>query len=290
MPMNIPFTKMHGLGNDFILIEEDQLASDIDLADLSKYLCDRHFGIGADGLIIVSPPDDPNCDIQFKFYNSDGSKAEMCGNGIRCFARYVVDQGLIKRHEFKIETLAGTIIPNMNQDGTVTVNMGRPVFNPEKIPFTGTKEWPVLNFELKIYENLTLPVSIVGMGNPHVVIFTHEIENEVDFSSIGPVIERHSLFPLKTNVHFAEILNRRLVKVISWERGAGSTLACGSGACAVAVAAILKGLVDNELTIQLPGGDLKIQWNGKDAVFMTGPASYVFAGIFPFISKDVKVQ
>jgi diaminopimelate epimerase len=285
--MNIPFTKMHGLGNDFVLIEEDQLSPDIDLAELAKRLCDRHFGIGADGIIVIAPPDDASCDIQFKFFNSDGSRAEMCGNGIRCFARYIKDQGLIKRTEFKVETLAGVVIPHINNDGTVTVDMGRPFLKPEKIPFTGTTEWPVLNFPLQVTPEMTLPVSVVGMGNPHCIIFRDDVNQNLDFKVWGPVIEESPLFPAKTNVEFVDVLDPQTLEVKVWERGVGPTLACGSGACAVAVAAILRDLVQNEVTVQLPGGDLKIQWNGRDSVMMTGPATYVFAGMFPFLSQSV---
>jgi diaminopimelate epimerase len=286
-PMNIPFTKMHGLGNDFILIEEDQLSPDTDLAELSKLLCDRHFGIGADGLIIVAPPDDPASDIQFKIFNNDGSVAEMCGNGVRCFARYVKDQGLIKRPEFKVETLAGPVIPHINADATVTVDMGRPVLNPEKVPFNGTKEGPVLSFPLQVTPELTLPIAAIGMGNPHCIIFRDDVPQPLDFKAWGPQIEVHPLFPAKTNVEFVEVLDRSTLEVKVWERGVGATLACGSGACAVATAAILRGLTDNTVTVQLPGGDLKIQWNGKDSILMTGPATYVFAGMFPFASYNM---
>ncbi len=280
---------MHGLGNDFVLIEEDQLPPDVDLNELAKELCDRHFGIGADGLIIVAPPDDPNCDIQFKFYNNDGSRAEMCGNGIRCFARYVKDQGLTKRHEFRVETLAGPVIPHINPDTTVTVDMGRPFLSPETIPFKGTSESPVLNFPLDV-EGAKLPISAVGMGNPHCIIFRHEVSQPLDFKVWGPKIEVHPMFPAKTNVEFCEVLDRGTIKVDVWERGVGPTMACGSGACAVAAAAILKGLADNKVAIQLPGGELIIQWNGKDNIFMTGPATYVFAGMFSYLDQPAGVH
>lgn len=280
--MNIPFTKMHGLGNDFVLVEEDQLDPDIDLSGLAQRLCDRHFGIGADGLIIVAPPDNPDTDIQFKFYNNDGSLAEMCGNGIRCFARYVKDQGLIKRLEFKVETPAGAVVPHVNADNTVTVDMGRPILTPATIPFTGTTEGPVLHFPLEVSPELTVPIAAVSMGNPHCIIFRDDVAQPLDFKLWGPKIEHHPMFPAKTNVEFVTVLDKENLELKVWERGVGPTLACGSGACAVAVAAILRGIAANEVTIQLPGGNLQIQWNGKDAVMMTGPATYVFAGIFPY--------
>ncbi len=281
---------MHGLGNDFVLVEEDQLAPDTDLAELAKDACDRHFGIGADGLIIVAPPDDPAQDIQFKFYNADGSRAEMCGNGIRCFARYVKDQGLIKRNDFKVETLAGIVVPRVQTDGMVTVDMGRPILNPERIPFSGTTEYPVLNFPLEISPGYVVPIAAVGMGNPHCIIFQQDLETPLDFQQVGPTIELHPLFPAKTNVEFVTVLDRESVEVKVWERGVGPTLACGSGACAVAVAAILRGLVDEKVSVHLPGGILEIQWLGRENILMTGPASYAFAGIFPYAKHSVIAQ
>ncbi len=285
-PMDIPFTKMHGLGNDFVLVEEDQLPPDTDLSSLSLLLCDRHFGVGADGLIIVSPPDDPACDIQFKFYNNDGSRAEMCGNGIRCFARYIKDQGLIKRPEFKVETPAGHVVPHLNADYSVTVDMGRPFLSPERIPFTGAKESPVLDFPLVVSPEWTIPIAAVGMGNPHCIIFREDVPQPMDFKVLGPQIEHHPLFPAKTNVEFVRVLDSSTLQVDVWERGVGPTMACGSGACAVATAAILRGLVENRVTVQLPGGDLLIEWNGKDSILMTGPTAYVFVGTFPFVTEN----
>lgn len=272
---------MHGLGNDFIIIEEDQLTPDTDLSELAKLLCDRHFGIGADGLIVVAPPEDPASDIQFKFFNNDGSRAEMCGNGIRCFARYVKDQGLIKRQEFKVETLAGTVIPHVNANGTVTVDMGFPVLDPPKIPFSGVEQGPVLNFMLEVTPSLSVPIAAVSMGNPHCIIFEDDCPHPLVLKEHGPLIEVHPLFPAKTNVEFVRVTDRNTVQVNVWERGVGPTLACGSGACAVVVAAFLRKLVDSDVTVQLPGGELLIQWHGNNTVMMTGPATYVFAGMFP---------
>ncbi len=280
--MDIPFTKMHGLGNDFILIEEDQISPEIDLAHFSKHVCDRHFGIGADGLIVIAPPDDPACDIQFKYFNQDGSRAEMCGNGIRCFARYVKDHRLTKQHEFRVETLAGPVVPHLNPDGTVTVEMGQPILEPAKIPFKETQEGPVLQFPLPLKSGLVVPIAAVSMGNPHCIIFTDEISQPLDYLVQGPEIERHPAFPAKTNVEFVEVLDRKTLSVKVWERGVGPTLACGSGACAVAVAARLRGLIDDQVAIQLPGGTLQILWNGQDQVLMTGAAQYVFIGTLPY--------
>jgi len=279
--MNIPFTKMHGLGNDFVLIEEDQLTPDIDLGKLALTLCDRHFGVGADGLVVVAPPEDPTCDIQFKFFNNDGSVAEMCGNGIRCFARYVKDQGLIKRHEFRVQTGAGVLVPHLNPDGTVTVDMGQPFLEPSTIPFSGVTQGPVTQFELPLDASHSASIAAVGMGNPHCILYREEQPQDIDWQVWGPQIERHPLFPAKTNVEFVEVLDKHTVSVDVWERGVGPTLACGTGACAVAVAGILKGLVQSPVKVNLPGGSLTIQWDGQGSVMMTGPAVYVFAGMFP---------
>lgn len=288
MPMNIPFTKMHGLGNDFILVEEDQIPAELDLPELAKHMCDRHFGVGADGLIIVGPPDDLTCDIKFVIYNSDGSQPEMCGNGIRCFARYVKDQGLIKRNTFKVQTLAGVITPHINDDYTVTVDMGRPILSPAKIPFVGQEEGPVLSHPLEILPGLVLPVQAVSMGNPHCIIFRQDAPNAaLDFRALGPRIETNPAFPAKTNVEFVDILDARTVRVQVWERGAGETLACGTGACAVAVAGMLRQLLEPKVSVELPGGPLTIEWNGRDAVFMTGPATYVFAGTYPVTHRSL---
>lgn len=285
--MNIPFTKMQGLGNDFVVIEEDQLPADVPYEEMAARMCDRHLGIGADGLVIVAPPDDPSRDIRFKFYNADGSVAEMCGNGIRCFARYVRDQGLIKRNEFKVETLAGVVVPKINADTTVTVDMGKPMLNPENIPFTGQTEDPVLDFSLEVTPDLTLPISAVGMGNPHCILFTDSIKTELEPTVWGPQIETHRLFPAKTNVEFVKVKDRKNLIVNVWERGVGITLACGSGACAVAVAAILKNLTEEVVDVHLPGGTLRIEWRPKESVMMTGPASYVYVGTFPYVTQNV---
>ncbi|MCA9806367.1 MAG: diaminopimelate epimerase [Cyanobacteria bacterium HKST-UBA06] len=291
----MPFTKMHGLGNDFILVEEDQLPLDIDLPDLAQRLCNRHFGIGADGLIIVSPPTTADFQIQMKIYNADGSVAEMCGNGLRCFARYVKDQGLVTQPAFVVETLAGPIKPKINANLMVTVDMGKPILKPADVPVRlphrdgKTDTDPVLNEALHINDELTVFISAVSMGNPHCIIFDQPNQPAgswmANWKQLGPIIETHQAFPAKTNVHFCRIVNRNLVEVNVWERGAGTTLACGTGACAIAVAGQLNGWLDETVTIKLPGGPLDITWNGltnpSSQVVMTGPAAYVFAGMFP---------
>lgn len=277
---------MHGLGNDFILVEEDQLPLSLDLPRLAQRLCDRHFGIGADGLIIVAPPTTADAHIQMKIYNADGSVAEMCGNGLRCFARYVKDQGLVNQAHFTVETLAGPIRPRINGDLSVTVDMGQPILEAAQVPFTGTDQPQALHVPLKINEELTLFISAVSMGNPHCVIFDTPDQPgnkwAGQWKQLGPIIECHSAFPAKTNVHFCHIHSASHVEVHVWERGSGPTLACGTGACAIVVAGQRQGLLGQDVDVQLPGGTLNIRWDGASHVFMTGPAAYVFAGMVPF--------
>jgi diaminopimelate epimerase len=279
--MAIHFTKMQGLGNDFVIVEADKLPPDIDLAHLAAYAGDRHFGVGSDGLIVVAPPTDrERYDLQFIFYNSDGSRAEMCGNGIRCFARYVYDRGIFSGRQMRVETLAGLMQPKLNDDGTVTVDMGPPILAPERIPFAGPGQTaPVLNYPLEVLDTV-VPVTPVSMGNPHCMIFQDDLAQPLDPVIYGPAIEKHPLFPAKTNVEFLEILDSRTIKVVVWERGCGFTLACGTGACASAVAAMLQGKAGSEVEIILPGGSLMISWDreANGSVFMTGPAEYVFEG------------
>jgi diaminopimelate epimerase len=288
--LKIPFTKMHGLGNDFVLLDSTQVAG-LDLhpdrnretlEKLAAFLCDRHFGIGADGLILPAPSTDPSLyDIRFVYLNSDGTWAEMCGNGIRCFALFVRDLGLVKQDAFTVETLAGPIRPQINADRTVTVDMGAPILNPEKIPFSASEKVkePVQRFLLPVL-NQTVPVTPVSMGNPHCLVFQDELDSFLDPSIYGPALERHPAFPAKTNVEFVETLSREHLKVIVWERGCGFTLACGTGACATAVGAIMLDKAEPDVQVELPGGNLRIQWDGnpQSHVLMSGPAETVFRG------------
>jgi len=289
MALKIPFTKMHGLGNDFVMLDGPTVAG-LDLhpdrnrealEKLAAFLCDRHFGIGADGLILPVLPSDPSrFDIRFVYLNSDGTWAEMCGNGIRCFALFVKDLGLVDRDEFTVETLAGPIRPKINADRTVTVDMGAPILEPEKIPFVanGAKQ-PVQRFALNVLEQ-QVPVTPVSMGNPHCLIFQDELQHPLDAATFGPALEKHAAFPAKTNVEFVEPLSRKHLKVTVWERGCGFTLACGTGACATAVGAIMLGKADHDVNVELPGGNLRIEWDGNPSshVFMSGPAQTVFQG------------
>jgi diaminopimelate epimerase len=283
--MTLTFTKMHGLGNDFVMLPH--APADTDPAQLARQLCDRHFGVGADGLIFPAPPTDANAfDVQFVYYNSDGSRAEMCGNGIRCFALYLKTKNLLPAALFerplRVETPAGLIQPQLNADNTVTVDMGPPILTPATIPFTPATpaEGPLLRTPIPVL-NTTVPVTPVSMGNPHAIIFQDELPSSLDPVVFGPAIETHSAFPAKTNVEFVKKVAPNVLNVVVWERGCGFTLACGTGACATAVAAHLAGLTDRQVEIQLPGGSLLIDWNKATGhVMMTGPATVVFEGIW----------
>lgn len=289
MSIKIPFTKMHGLGNDFVMLSGPDIAG-LDLhpdrnketlEKLAAFLCDRHFGVGADGLILPVPASDASqFDTRFVYLNSDGTWAEMCGNGIRCFALFVRDLGLVNRDAFTVETLAGPISPKINADRTVTVDMGAPILEPARIPFSAEgAQIPSLRLPLQVLDQ-TVPVTPVSMGNPHCLIFQDELAADLDPAIYGPVLEKHPAFPAKTNVEFIKTLSRNHLKVTVWERGCGFTLACGTGACATAVAAILLNKAEHEVDVELPGGILRIQWDGQPEshVFMSGPATYVFKG------------
>ncbi len=269
------FRKMHGLGNDFILLNGIN-PQQYDLKALAIYLCDRHLGIGADGVLLVLPSD--KADIQMRIINSDGSEANMCGNGIRCFAKYVFDNKIITNNTFTIETFAGIIIPQLNIENnvvqSVTVNMGTPNLNRAHIPMLGA-EGNVINESISIVDK-TLSITSMLMGVPHTMIFVDDVDS-TDIVSIGKQIEKHASFPKGTNVNFVEIINTSEIKVRTWERGAGSTLACGTGSCASAVASFLNKKASGKIIVHLAIGNLLIEWI-DDKVFMTGPATDVFAG------------
>ena len=276
--MKLNFTKMNGLGNDFVILDyEEYEKTKLSPDKLAVKLCNRNFGIGADGLIIVNPNTD-KADISWIFYNSDGSVAQMCGNGMRCFARYIYDKGMINKKEFSVETKAGIIIPKIISDTEVKVNMGMPILEPEKIP---CKTKTNLNIPYSV-DNKEFKLNTVSMGNPHCIIFIEKDSRELALK-YGSVIENDKLFPEKTNVEFVEILSKNEVTVNVWERGCGITLACGTGACATTVAGVLNGYLDNTVKVNLPGGQLKIEWQGspndtKHNVYMTGRADYSFTG------------
>ncbi|TAL23138.1 MAG: diaminopimelate epimerase [Nitrospirae bacterium] len=285
------FTKMHGLGNDFILIDCLNQAVSYKLSAislLSKRLCDRRFGIGADQILLLESS--KKADFRMRIFNADGSEVEMCGNGIRCLAKYIWDRGLSKKNVLSIETIAGIIRPE-KKGRLVRVDMGEPVFEPAKIPVKilppqpplakggtggGVNSSPVIDYPLKI-EDKTFKITCVSMGNPHAVIV---VDNVAGFpvTYYGPLIERHKLFPARTNVEFIEILNSSEIKMRVWERGSGETMACGTGASAAAVASGIKGLTGKNVTVRLAGGNLSVVWAGDNHVYMTGPAVEVFTG------------
>ena len=276
----INFTKMNGLGNDFVILNYNEFKkTELPPNELAIKLCNRNFGIGADGLIIVNPNTD-KADISWIFYNSDGTIAQMCGNGMRCFARYIYDKKIINKTKFSVETKAGIIIPEIISDSEVKVNMGQPVLIPQKIPSNAKTN---LNIPYKI-DSKNFLLNLVSMGNPHCIIFVKEDSKELALK-YGSKIESDKLFPEKTNVEFVEIISRDEVVINVWERGCGITLACGTGACATTVAGILNGYLNNKIKAKLPGGTLEIEWRGsttnpKQNVYMTGSADYSFIGQF----------
>lgn len=279
--MIINFVKMQGLGNNFILIDcLNKLLDDKSfLSNFAKKLCNRNFGIGADGLILIFPSS--KADLRMRFFNFDGSEAEMCGNGIRCFAKYVYENKIVTKSKFTVETLAGIIIPELiivnKKISGIKVDMGIPKLRRREIPMIGEDSPTVIDETLKVNPEQIFKITCVSMGNPHCIIFTDDVKS-IAVSEIGPQIETHPLFPQKTNVEFIQVLNRKEVNLRVWERGVGETLACGTGACASLVASILNKKTDRQTLIHLPGGDLDIHWADDGHVYMIGPAEVVFKG------------
>jgi len=269
--MEIKFTKMHGLGNDMIVIDslEGGFVPD---SEQARRLCHRRLGIGADQILVLLPSE--SVDFKMLIFNSDGSEVEMCGNGIRCLARYIHDRGISDKDPLDIETLAGTIRPELAGD-MVRVDMGEPAFDADKIPFRG--EGKVRNHLMRV-DATAFYLNAVSMGNPHCVVKVDDVD-EVPLKRLGPLFETHDLFPNRTNVEFVQVMDRGRLKVRVWERGAGATLACGTGACAAAVVMMDLDLADRQVVVNLPGGDLEIEWDqDTNHVFMTGPATEVFQG------------
>lgn len=278
--MLLRFTKMHGLGNDFVLL--DLISQGVHIyPDQIRTLADRRLGIGFDQLLVVEPPDDPDMDFKYRIYNADGSEAEQCGNGARCFLRFVRDRGLTTKTEVKLQTNAGPIECKLEKDGNITVNLGPPVLQPDRIPFAA--ERAQILYDLAVDAPLcTVPrhvcVSAVNMGNPHAVLTVPDIDN-APVSQLGPVIESHQRFPARVNVGFMQIVSRDSIRVRVYERGVGETRACGSGAAAAVVAGRLQGLLDARVEVELPGGKLITTWEGDNApVYQTGPACRVYEG------------
>ena len=290
MVQKLQFTKMHGLGNDFVVV--DAISQCLEMEEvpmLSKKLCDRHFGIGADGLILVLPSVENA--LTMRIFNADGSEPQMCGNGMRCFAKFVYETGRLSQPVFSVSTLAGVMVPTLTiENGQVVdieVDMGEAILQRSKIPMLGAQTEVVVREALEV-DGASYEVTCVSMGNPHCILF---VESLVDVACdvLGHKIETHSVFPEKTNVEFVQILNRKEASMLVWERGVGQTLACGTGACAVVVAGVLNGLLDRDATVHLPGGDVKIQWRESDGhVVMTGAAQTVYQGEIHYKrSKDI---
>ena len=274
MTTKLAFTKMHGLGNDFVVI--DAVRQPIRLTEAQvRYLADRHFGIGCDQLLIVEPAQTPDVDFRYRIFNADGGEVEQCGNGARCFARFVFDQGLTDKREIRVETKKGIIAPRLEADGNVTVDMGVPVLNPADVPFVSDSDAFVQPLDVA---GRTVAITAVSMGNPHAV----QVVADVDTAPVaeqGPLIERHPRFPARVNAGFLQIVDEHNARLRVFERGAGETLACGTGACAAVVAGILRELLVSPVSVETRGGRLSIAWNGVGIpVLMTGPAVAVFTG------------
>ena len=276
--MAIAFSKYHGLGNDFILIDNRHSTEPLLTSEQAVKWCDRNFGIGADGVIFLLAT--TNNEHRMLIFNSDGSEPEMCGNGIRCLAKFMQNLGIETiEGKYPIHTGAGLIVPQMDTDGQVTVDMGKPFLTAAEIPTTlGESDRKVVNLPLEV-GGKTWHVTTVSLGNPHCMIFVDDVDS-IPLAEIGVLFEHHSVFPKRTNTEFVEVVDRGYLKMRVWERGAGATLACGTGACATVVAGVLNDLCDRVCTVNLPGGDLKIQWLVEsDRVLMTGPATLVFTGL-----------
>ncbi len=271
---------MHGLGNDFVFLDHFSMTGNgFDYPNLAQQLCHRQLGVGADGLVVVLPS--AVADARMRIFNPDGSEPEMCGNGIRCFARFVFENGHVTHNPLTVETLAGVLTLRLTLEGNrvnaVRVDMGQPILKPSVIPVNALME-PVVGAFMEI-EGISLQYSAVSMGNPHCIIFWQDFAT-LDFKRLGPAIENHSLFPRKTNVEFIRIDSSKEITMQVWERGAGPTLACGTGACAAVVASVLNGLTERAVIVHLPGGDLQIDWGEDNHVYMTGPAVFTFHGVW----------
>jgi len=279
----LKFTKMQGAGNDFVVI--DGVGRRVEITtQLAKRLADRHLGVGCDQVLLVEKPQRPDADFRYRIWNADGGEIEQCGNGARCFVRFVHDKGLTKKKEIRVETLSGVIVPRLEADGQVTVDMGAPQFDPERVPFDARGLQPVLGGRRWPLE---LPggkanVAVLSMGNPHAVQTVADVDS-APVTTEGPLIERHPRFPRRVNAGYMQVVARTHIRLRVWERGAGETLACGTGACAAVVAGIREGLLDESVEVDLRGGRLTIRWAGGEndpnrTVWMTGPAVAVFEG------------
>lgn len=273
------FTKMQGLGNDYVYV--NCLKEIVENpSEVAVKVSDRHFGIGSDGLILIRPSQ--VADFEMEMYNADGSRGEMCGNGIRCVAKYVYDYGLTDKTNISVETLGGIKHLELTVEGgkvkRVKVDMGKPILKPELIPIVSDRD-AVIDEPIFV-DGMEYRITGVSMGNPHAIVFMNDVKN-LEIEKIGPLFEKHERFPKRMNTEFVKVLDRNTVEMRVWERGSGETLACGTGACATAVACVLNGVTDEEVTVKLLGGDLHIRWDREqDTVFMTGPAEVVFDGVW----------
>ena len=272
--MHFHFSKMHGLGNDFMVV--DCITQNVFFSqDLIRRLADRHTGVGFDQLLVVEAPYDPESDFHYRIFNADGSEVEQCGNGARCFARFVRLKGLTNKYSISVSTKKGKTILDVEDDGEVTVNMGVPEFEPNKIPFKAKQKEKTYIMRAG---DKTLFCGAVSMGNPHVVTVVDDVDT-AEVETLGPLLESHERFPERVNAGFMQVVNRNHIRLRVYERGAGETQACGSGACGAVAVGILQGLLDENVKVSLPGGDLRISWQGPGKpLFMTGPATHVFDG------------
>ena len=272
--MKIKFSKMHGAGNDFVVIDGINQPLNLTAAQV-RFMADRHFGIGCDQLLLVEKSGAETADFRYRIFNADGGEVEQCGNGARCFVRFVHDKGLTPKREIRAETKSGLITPRLEDDGRITVDMGPPRFDPAEIPFQAEKQ--ALTYALDV-DGSKVEISALSMGNPHAVQIVDNIDS-APVTSLGPRIESHDRFPNRVNAGFMQIVDRSHIRLRVFERGAGETLSCGTGACAAAVAGIARGLLDSRVTVETRGGILTIRWAGKNnPVMMTGPAEMVFDG------------
>jgi len=272
--MRLKFTKMHGLGNDFVVIDATAAPVVLTPAQL-RFIADRHFGVGCDQILMVEPARSADTDFYYRIFNADGGEVEQCGNGARCFVRFVSDRGLTSKTVIRVGTPGGVIEPRLEADGQVTVNMGVPVFEPSRIPFAAPAPAPL--YDLQVDKNI-IKINVLSMGNPHAV----QVVTDVDAAPVatqGPLIEAHPRFPQRVNAGYLQVVDRTHIRLRVFERGVGETLACGTGACAAVVAGIQRGLLDARVTVSTRGGDLVIVWAGAgEPVLMTGPAVTVFEG------------
>ena len=281
--MKLKFTKMQGAGNDFVVVDGVSQVIEIN-PERARRIADRHFGVGCDQVLLVEKSQQKDADFRYRIWNADGGEVEQCGNGARCFVRFVHDKGLTSRNEIRVETLSGVIVPRLEADGQVTVDMGKPLFDLERVPFDarglepvlGGRRWPI---EIAGHE---VQVAVLSMGNPHAVQTVADVDS-APVTTEGPLIEGHPRFPRRVNAGYMQVLARTRIRLRVWERGAGETLACGTGACAAVVAGIREGLLDESVEVDTRGGRLTIRWAGGEndpncAVWMTGPAVTVFEG------------